>query len=294
MTASLTFDASLSRAIAQRRLAQAFNEIGIETAALDARVLLCGALGTDHAGLVRDPDRPLGEAAPRLEGFAQRRLKHEPVSRILGRKEFFGEIYTIDSAVLDPRPDTETLVEAVLAATAPRKSEALRVLDLGVGSGAILGALLGQLEQATGFGVDLSPAACRRAQANLSAMGLAKRAFILAGNWMAPLRGRFDIIVANPPYIVSADIERLDPEVRFYDPRLALDGGCDGLQAYRAILAAVQTHLAPAGLLAFELGASQFSEVESMSRASGLELIGCHRDLAGRERVLLAMAGRGR
>jgi len=288
MSEAIAFDPRVSRAAAQRILTDAFAKTGIETASLDARLLLCGALGIDHAGLVRDPDLPLGDAASRLDGFAQRRMAREPVSRILGRKEFYGEVYTIGPDVLDPRPDTETLIEAVLAAIEPRKPENLRVLDLGVGSGAILGALLGMLSHAFGFGIDQSPHACARAKNNLAAMGLSGRAAILAGEWLAPIQGQFDIIVSNPPYIKSADIDGLDPEVRLHDPHLALDGGADGLDSYRAIAAAVLSYLAPGGILALEFGEGQLAPVESILRSAGLNPIGSARDLAGRDRVILA------
>ncbi len=168
------------------------------------------------------------------------------------------------------------------------QNEALRLLDLGTGSGAILGALLRQFPRAIGFGVDLSPAACAIARQNLDALGLCGRAFILAGRWLAPISGRFDVIVSNPPYIEAEAVAGLDPEVRLYDPRLALDGGVDGLEAYRAIASAAASHLAPRGILAFELGADQAAAVDSILRSCGLEPIGRRRDLAGRERVILA------
>ncbi len=292
MSGPVDFDPNVTRARAQRALTQALAAAGIESAALDARVLLCAALGIDHAGLLRDPDLPLGLDAARLAAFAARRMKREPVSRILGQREFFGILYGVDPAVLDPRPDTETLVEAVLAAFAARKDEPLRLLDLGTGSGILLGSLLSVFEQAYGIGVDLSVDACLRARKNLDAMGLATglagRFSILAGRWTAPLRGRFDIVVSNPPYIRSSDIAALDPEVRLYDPRLALDGGTDGLDAYRALAVEVKALLAPRGILALEFGAGQSGEIESILRAAGWSLLGVSRDLAGRERAVLA------
>ncbi len=288
MSAPRAFDPGQSRAAAQRLLTEALGGAGVETAALDARVLLCAALAIDHATLVRDPDLPLGDAAACLEAFATRRMNREPVSRILGQREFFGETYAIDPAVLDPRPDTETLVESVLAACAARKEQPLRLLDLGTGSGIILGALLKRLPRATGFGVDFSPAACMRAKRNLVSIGLRGRALILAGHWSAPLGGSFDIVVSNPPYIRSAEIDALDPEVRLYDPHLALDGGNDGLDAYRAMAATVKPLLAPGGRLALEFGIGQRGEVESILHAAGWDLLGVSRDLGERERVILA------
>jgi release factor glutamine methyltransferase len=284
----LCFDPGERRASAQIGLTRAFKAAGLESAALDARILLCAALGIEHAALIRDPELPLGEGALTLTGFAARRLKHEPVSRILGQREFFGQIYRITPDVLDPRADTETLVEAVIAAMAERRSERLRILDLGTGSGAILGALLGHFEQASGIGIDLSPQACLCARANLFALGFRDRAFILAGRWFLPVRGRFDIIVSNPPYIESADIAVLEPEVRTHDPRLALDGGADGLAAYRAIAAAASDYLAPEGLIALEFGAGQSLAVTAILQDHGLRPGLPQLDLGGHERVILA------
>ncbi len=288
MSAPPVFDSSATRAQAQRLLTEALTGAGLDSPALDARVLLCGALGIDHAALVRDPDVPLGAAAACLMAFAERRLRREPVSRILGRREFFGETYLVDPAVLDPRPDTETLVEAVLAALAPRRHETLRLLDLGTGSGAILGALLGELPRAIGFGVDLSPAACAIACQNLNALGFSERAFILAGNWMEPIAGRFDVIVSNPPYVRSGEIAGLDPEVRLHDPHVALDGGQDGLEAYLAIASGMALHLASDGILGVEFGAGQLASVEAILRSCGLIPFGSRRDLAAHDRAILA------
>jgi release factor glutamine methyltransferase len=281
---------NLSRAAAQCSLTRIFAEAGIESAALDARILVCAALAIDHAALVRDPDLSIGDAVSSLEAFASRRIKHEPVSRIIGRREFFGETYAIDPAVLDPRPDTECLVEAVIEAVGLRKNHPLRVLDLGIGSGAILGALLSQLPHATGIGIDLSPEACSCARANLSRMGLAERSSIITGHWMAPIKGHFDLIVSNPPYIASADIAGLAADVRGYDPHLALDGGADGLTAYRDIASALTQHLAQDAIAAFEFGEGQRDAIESILCSAGLKPVGSRRDLAGRDRVILARA----
>jgi release factor glutamine methyltransferase len=285
------FDPCLTREAAQRVLRQALTDNRIESAALDARILLCAALGIDHAALVRDPDALLGVAAARLEAFALRRVSHEPVSRIVGHREFFGETFLIDPAVLDPRPDTECLVETVLDRFRARKDDPLKILDLGVGSGAILAALLRALGHATGIGIDLSPAACMTARANLFALGLSDRASIVTGEWTKPLKGVFDIIVSNPPYIESDAIDGLDAEVRCHDPRLALDGGVDGLAAYRAIACELSDHLAPGGLIVLEFGDGQRAAVETILQSAGLQVIGCKRDLADRERVVLATAG---
>jgi len=285
------FEASETRAKAQIILTHAFAAAGIETAALDARILLCAAAGIDHVSLIRDPDLPLGaEAAARLADFGQRRLAHEPVSKILGEREFYGQSFIVSRAVLDPRPETEGIIEAVLEHMAPRKHEALRILDLGTGSGAILAALLGEFQAATGLGIDRSPAACTIAAANLARLGLARRGLIAAGDWFAPLAkaARFDIVVSNPPYIESADIAGLAPEVREHDPWLALDGGADGLDAYRAIAAELPAHLAQDGILAVEFGAGQSPAIDAIFTAAGLRVDGTWADLAGHARVKLA------
>ena len=277
-----------SRASAQRDLARAFTAAGLPSPALDARLLLCAALAIDHAGLIRDPDIPLGAAATVLRAFAARRLAREPVSRILGRREFWGLPFTITPAVLDPRPDTEILVETVLRAMTARRGEALVILDLGTGSGAILCALLHELTAATGLGVDRSFQACRVARDNLRALGLDGRGCVIQGAWTEAVAGSFDIVVSNPPYIRSDDLASLDVDVRAHDPALALDGGADGLAAYRAILPAAFHHLAPDGIAAFEVGSTQAREVAAMARAAGFGEAVVVPDLAGHGRVVVA------
>lgn len=278
----------LSRAEAQRRLAAAFAAAGLQNAALDARLVLCAALGLAHADLLRDPHRPIGAAAPGVAELARRRAAGEPMSRILGRREFWGLSFKISPAVLDPRPETETLVEAVVAAFANRRDAALRLLDLGTGSGAILGALLSHFPNAFGIGVDLSEAACRVARRNLESLGLASRAGIVCGDWAETFRGGFDVIVTNPPYIATPDLAALAPEVRDHDPRLALDGGTDGLGAYRALLRGLVGLAKPDGFFAFEVGFGQACEVVALIESSGLGVAATHRDLAGHARAVTA------
>ena len=267
-------------------LAQAFAGAGIETAPLDARLLLCAALAIDHAGLVRDPDLPLGIAAATLRGHAERRLRHEPVSRILGRAEFWGLPFIVSPDVLDPRPDTEVVVDAVLDVLGPRRLEPLSILDLGTGSGALLCALLQECPRAYGIGVDRSYAACRIADANLLALGFTERGAIVQASWGEALAGGFDIVVANPPYISHADLAALAPEVAAYDPPAALDGGVDGLDPYRAIIPALPRLLRLKGFAALEGGWTQSPAISSMMAGCGLEGIGVRRDLAGHERVV--------
>jgi release factor glutamine methyltransferase len=273
---------------ARRAVADAFHAAGLPCAGLDARVLICAALGIDHAELVREPDRPLGNVAERLRELAERRLRREPVSRLVGVREFWGMPLAIDPHVLDPRPDTETLVEAVIDRLAAGRATPRRILDLGVGSGAILCALLQSVPNGYGVGVDSSAGACAVARGNLSRAGLSARSAILCGRWTEALGGTFDVIVSNPPYIPSAEISALDVEVRVHDPSLALDGGHDGLDAYRAIAPGLAARLAEGGLVAFEIGAGQARGVTAILNAAGFEAMTPVRDLAGRDRVVLA------
>jgi release factor glutamine methyltransferase len=265
------FAETLSRQTAQRRLALAFADAGLETAEIDARLLLCAALGIDHVSLVRDPDLHIGAAGAAIEALCARRLEFE-----------------INGAVRDPRPDTETLIAAALDLMRERSESALRLLDLGTGSGAILAALLSVFPNATGVGIDISYAAAGVAKANLERLGLDQRGFVVCGDWTAAVRGPFDLIVANPPYIARGSIADLAADVRVYEPHLALDGGEDGLEAYRILAPAVAGLLAPNGCVAFECGAGQSLTVEALLEAAGLLLFRARRDLAGLERVVTA------
>lgn len=256
----------------------------------DARLLICAATGLDRAGLVREADRPLGDSIERLGSLAARRLAHEPVAKILGRKEFFGLDLIVTQDVLDPRPDTETVVEAAIDALEARRGEALRILDLGSGSGALLCALLAHFQNALGVGIDASEAACKVAKRNLDSLGLSARGAIVRGDWTAALRGPFDLIVSNPPYIARADIEKLAPEVRDYDPHAALDGGDDGLCAYRLLAPELPRLLAKDGIAVFEVGQGQSADVATLFEAAGLTVTDVRRDLAGIERGVVAKA----
>ncbi len=231
---------------------------------------------------------PLGSAAAPLRAGVSRRLAREPVSRILGTREFWGLPLAVDAAVLDPRADTETLVAAVLDALGGRRATSLAVLDLGTGSGAILCALLHELPAASGLGVDRSLGACRVARANLDRLGLGHRAAIVCGCWDDALGAAFDVVVANPPYIPTGDIAGLEPDVRDHDPALALDGGADGYDAYRAIVPRLPALLAPGGLVALECGWDQGAALAGMVRAAGLADVAVHPDLAGHGRVVTA------
>jgi release factor glutamine methyltransferase len=212
------------------------------------------------------------------------------VARIVGRKEFWGLTLQLDAATLVPRPETETVVEAALAGMQARAGDALRIADLGTGSGALLLALLMELSHAWGVGTDISPAAIEVARRNAAAHGMAGRAGFVVCDLAAALHGLFDLIVSNPPYVASEEIDGLAPEVREYDPRCALDGGADGLACYRAIARQTPALLAPGGRLVLEIGASQAPAVQDLLQAAGLCQVHMVKDLAGLARALVAEA----
>jgi release factor glutamine methyltransferase len=277
---------------ARRRLAARFKSGAIDSPELDARMLVGAALGLDLTGMIAAATRPVTAAeAARLEDFAGRRLKGEPVARILGSREFWGLPLQLSAATLVPRPDTETVVALALQMLrAGPGADRPRIVDLGTGSGAILLALLSELPDAMGVGTDISTAALRTARANARNLGLARRAAFVACDYASALSGAFDLIVSNPPYIRSGEINDLASEVRDHDPLGALDGGSDGLDAYRALIPQAVRLLAPCGGLALEVGHDQGADVEQLMAAAGLTLRGPPRtDLAGIPR---AVAGR--
>ena len=277
---------------ARRSLAARFRSGDIDSPELDARILVGAALGLDLTGMIAAATRPVTAAeAVRLEDFAGRRLKGEPVARILGSREFWGLPLQLSAATLVPRPDTETVVALALQILrAGPDADRPRIADIGTGSGAILLALLSELPDAMGVGTDISAAALRTASANARNLGLARRAAFVACDYISALSGPFDLIVSNPPYIRSAEIKDLASEVRDHDPLGALDGGSDGLNAYRALIPQAARLLAPGGTLALEVGHDQGADVEQLMAAAGLSLRGPPRtDLAGIPR---AVAGR--
>ena len=282
-------------AAVRRALAQAFRNAGLDSPELDARVLIGHALGLDHAALVSNGERALdAREAATMAAFAERRLKREPVARITGHKEFWGLDLAVTPATLVPRPETETVVETTLAAVADR-TRTLCLADFGVGTGALLLALLSELPNAIGIGTDLNEEALRTAHGNAARLGLATRAEFVRCDYGAALRGPFDIVVSNPPYIESDAIGGLDPEVRDYDPRLALDGGTSGFRGYRAVVSDARRILAPAGILVVELGAGQAPAVAVLMEHAGLVTEPPRADLMGHFRAILARpAMRGR
>ena len=278
---------------ARRALTARFKSNAIDSAELDARLLTGHALGLDLTGMITAAQRrlTLGESA-RLEDFTRRRLEGEPVARILGQKEFWGLALQLSSATLVPRPDTETVVELALELlrAGGDANHPLRIADLGTGSGAILLALLSELPAAQGFGTDISQAALQTAAANAVRAGLSDRATFVACDYATGLSGLFDLIVSNPPYIRSADIGGLAAEVREYDPLAALDGGADGLDAYRALIPQAVGLLAPGAALVVEAGEGQSRDIQGLMTATGLTPAGAPKaDLAGVQR---AVAGR--
>jgi release factor glutamine methyltransferase len=287
----MSLSAAATVAGARRALAQTFRDHGIETPELDARVLVAHALGLDHAGLAAQAARTLEPAEiTTIEALAARRIAREPVARIVGAKEFWGLNFKLNAATLVPRPETETAVEAALAAVGTRRADRLTIADLGTGSGALLLALLSELPGACGIGTDRSVAALTAARANAAALGLAARAQFVACDYAAALAGPLDLIVSNPPYVVGADIASLAPEVRDFDPRLALDGGADGLDAYRSIVSQAQRLLAAGGLLVLEIGIGQREAVERMLDDAGLTVAETRHDLGGVARAVTASA----
>jgi release factor glutamine methyltransferase len=277
-------------AAARRALAATFGAVGIETPELDARILVGHALALDHAALAAADARTLdGKEWEAIAALGHRRLAREPVARIVGGKEFWSLPLRIDSSTLVPRPETETVVSAALAAIDERgaRRQRLRLADVGTGSGALLLALLTELPDAYGIGTDVSVPALRVARDNAGRLGLPRAAFV-ACDMAAPLRGRFDLIVSNPPYVASGDIAGLAPEVRDFDPSDALDGGHDGLDYYRVIAAAAPALLALGGLLVVEIGAGQAAAVDALFAARGLAAMPPHADLNGVPRALVA------
>ena len=273
--------------------AQILREAGIETPELDARVLLCHAAGLSHETYIaRARERLPADAAPRLQQAIARRLDREPVTRITGVREFYGRGFILGKDTLDPRPDTETLIEAALDIVRQRgrQEKPLKLLDLGTGTGCILVTLLAELPHAAGLGTDLSQGALAVAAANARAHGAGRRATFVAADWLDGVAGKFDLVLSNPPYISTGKLAGLAQEVAAYDPRLALDGGPDGLDAYRRIAMGVRDILTEDGRLLVEIGPGQGKDVAAIFTHAGLTLERGEgrRDLAGRPRVIIA------
>ena len=271
-------------------LRRALGDAGVSDPATDARVLLLGLFDLSPTALLVQGDRAISEAEfARVADALERRRQHEPVHRILGQRDFYGLTLALSPDTLEPRPDTEILVDRLLPFVR-RVAEAkgnVRILDLGTGTGAILLALLSECPQATGVGVDAAAGALRTAQANAEANGLATRFTAVESDWFSAVHGRFDIIVSNPPYIRTDVVAGLDREVRDFDPALALDGGPDGLEAYRRIATAASDYIEPDGLIGVEIGYDQRQSVSDLFEREGFRLIEATRDYGGNDRVLV-------
>ena len=261
-------------------------DAGIESPAIDARLLLEAAAGATRTEIITDPYRLVTpEQAATLTGYLDRRIARQPVSHILGRKGFWKIMLNVTPDVLTPRPDTETVVEAALREWP--EGEARNVLDLGVGSGAILLSILADRPAAKGLGIDVSEEALAVARENAANLGLANRLALLRGDWTAGLgESSFDVVVSNPPYIPSDDIAGLEPEVRDHEPRLALDGGADGHDAYRVLAPEILRVLKPGGRFLVEIGHDQSAQVEPLFVEAGAIEVSTLKDLSDRHRVV--------
>ena len=279
----LTASMALARASANLR------EAGIDNPRLEARLLLADALGIGQEALLAAPEMAVPAT---FAALVARRVAHEPLAFILGRQEFWSLSFAVSPATLIPRADSETLVEAALAAFASRAGPR-HILDLGTGTGCLLLATLSEFPAAFGIGIDLSVAAATLAAANAAALGLAGRAAFLAGDWAAAIGGQsFDLVLSNPPYIPTGDIAGLMPEVAVHEPARALDGDADGLDAYRKILADLPRLMAPGGVAVLELGIGQDSSVSELAAAAGFAP-SLRADLGGIARALVLRAARG-
>jgi release factor glutamine methyltransferase len=269
-----------------RHVGALLREAGVDTPELDARILMGAALGMTREYMLIHATARLNQAqVDRVLGFITRRVEREPVSRILGQREFWSLDFYLSPATLDPRPDSETLIDEALA-DIPDKQVPLSVLDLGTGTGCLLLSLLSELPNASGVGIDKSEEAVATATANARRLGLGQRARFAVGDWGAGLTERFDLVISNPPYIPEGEIETLAPEVVRFDPVAALAGGPDGLDAYRAITAQLPNLLKSNGEIIFEVGAGQSGDVAALLGAAGFRNIGTRRDLAGVERAV--------
>jgi release factor glutamine methyltransferase len=286
-------DVSTTVEAARRALTARFKAASIDSPELDARILVGHVLGLDLTGMIAAAHRQITpDEVTGVEELARRRLKGEPVARITGHKEFWGLPLQLSAATLVPRPDTETVVELALGIlrASPDPNRLWRIVDIGTGSGAILLALLSELPNARGIGTDISSDALATAEANAAQFGLSDRARFIRCDYAAALSGAFNLIVSNPPYIRSAEIADLAIEVREHDPHLALDGGTDGLAAYRALIPQSAALLASGGALVVEAGSGQSGAIETLMAGSGLTMDGRPKtDLAG---IFRAVTGR--
>lgn len=269
----------------RRAAADRLKKAGIDACAQEARIMIEAVSGQTLSDILLSDDLSVDEkSVMAVENMVARRLSGEPLDHILGSRSFYGREFIVTKDVLTPRPETELLVSAAISALAERESA--RVLDLGTGSGAIIISILLEAPHAEGIGADLSEAALKIAQDNAHKLGAADRLTLIWSNWFEDITGKFDLIVSNPPYIARGDLPGLMPEVRLYDPKVSLDGGEDGLDAYREILSRAPEFLRPDGQIIFEIGYDQARDVTELARAAGFERIAVDRDLSGHDRVI--------
>ena len=257
---------------------------GIESPRLDARLLLARSNGVTPEVLLGDLD--LTAHTRPYEELLRRREAREPLALILGRREFWGMQFTVSDATLVPRPDSETLIEAACAAFPDPANSPQQILDLGTGTGCLLLAALAEFPTAFGVGLDVSPAAASLARRNAAMLGFGNRTAFVVAHWARAVAGRFDLVIANPPYVASAEIPRLMPEVALYEPLPALDGGIDGLDAYRVLIPAIPRLLSSAGVAVLEIGFGQAKPVETLATGAGLTT-SVVSDLAGTSRAIV-------
>lgn len=266
---------------------QTLHAAGVPDARRDARLLLADLLGCDVSTVIAWPERALeASVAAAFEARIRRRAAREPVARILGVREFWSLPFLLAPETLDPRPDSELLVAALLERVSDWQAP-LQVLDLGSGSGCLLLALLSELPQARGLGIDCSPAAVAMAARNADALGLAERAHFRVGDWCTGLEQTFDLLLCNPPYIPAAEIDALEPEVAGWEPRAALNGGADGLDPYRVVVPQLDRLLTASGMAVFEHGPGQAGAIAGLLQDTERWQWQVLLDLAGRERALL-------
>ena len=264
-----------------------FKSVNIDTAYLDARLLLCAATGLSELALITQPERKLSlYEAKSLSEMVLRRMASEPVSQILGYKEFWSLKFEVTSDVLTPRPDSETVIEAIMKHI-KKPTDPLRVLDLGTGSGCLLLALLSECPNAEGVGVDIEKSAALLAQRNAERLSLNHRSAFVVSDWGESVDSKFDIIISNPPYISTSQVKHLSPEVALYEPRCALDGGLDGLDSYRTLFPFTKSALVSGGLAFFEISYDQQAVIKTLAKAYGLGFLGFQSDIAGIARVAI-------
>ena len=272
---------------AKRFLTAQFRAAGIESADIDARLLLMHGTGLTRAELIASAGDALSpDTAELIQGLAARRINGEPVDNILGYREFYGRRFKVTQDVLSPRPETEMLVEAALDIYKTKPNA--NVLDLGTGSGAIIISVLAEALNGLGTAIDMSEAALDIARQNAKTHKLTNRIEFMRGEWFAPVKDSYDIIISNPPYITQEAMAALAPEVKNFDPHIALSGGEDGLSAHREIISKAKGFLKPGGTLIFETGFDQAETVTALLTAAGFSAVRTHKDLAGHDRMIRA------